>query len=347
MSDQPIRIGIIGTGIFAHRHNRAYQAVGNEKFQLVACANRSKDKALAFAKEVGITESAVYTSPFDLINDPNVDAVDVLLPVQFNREIIEAAVAANKHIMFEKPIAASLEDARKIVLLSQKAKTVVAVNENWSYHPLVCAVSEFVSQGGIGEIINFTYDSARPYSPNSPYHATKWRQNPEHPGGYLSDGCVHDMAHLVPILGKFSSVAAFATKRHAIHVCEDTLATSIKLENGGVGVANFTFSTAGIKKMNLVVHGTKGTIELTDDTDVKLFNDVGESVDISPITSLKANAPGNGLADVEGELSAFYDTVRSGKSLGVSTEEAFHHLAFIVASLKSVETEQAVKIEQV
>lgn len=99
--------------------------------------------------------------------------------------------------------------------------------------------------------------------------------------------------------------------------------------------------------MNLVVHGTKGTIELTDDTDVKFFNEVGESVDISPITSLKANAPGNGLADVEGELSAFHDAVRFGKNLAVSTEEAFHHLAFIVASLKSVETEQAVKIEQV
>lgn len=59
--------------------------------------------------------------------------------------------------------------------------------------------------------------------------------------GYLSDGCVHDMAHLVPILGKFASVGAFATKRHSIHVCEDTLATTIKLESGAVGNANFTF----------------------------------------------------------------------------------------------------------
>jgi hypothetical protein len=49
------------------------------------------------------------------------------------------------------------------------------------------------------------------------------------------------MAHLVPILGKFESVMAFATKRHKIHVVEDTLATTIKLENGGIGVANFTF----------------------------------------------------------------------------------------------------------
>lgn len=49
------------------------------------------------------------------------------------------------------------------------------------------------------------------------------------------------MAHLLPILGKFDSVAAFATKRHSIHVVEDTLAATIKLENGGVGTANFTF----------------------------------------------------------------------------------------------------------
>lgn len=59
--------------------------------------------------------------------------------------------------------------------------------------------------------------------------------------GYLSDGCVHDMAHLVPILGRFKSVSAFANSTQKIHVCEDTLATTIRLENGSIGVANFTF----------------------------------------------------------------------------------------------------------
>lgn len=59
--------------------------------------------------------------------------------------------------------------------------------------------------------------------------------------GYLSDGGVHDMAHLVPILGRFESVSAFTAMRQSIHVTADTLATSIKLANGGIGVANFTF----------------------------------------------------------------------------------------------------------
>jgi predicted dehydrogenase len=99
--------------------------------------------------------------------------------------------------------------------------------------------------------------------------------------------------------------------------------------------------------MSLAVHGTKGSIELLNDTNVQLLNEVGESIDVSPIISLQSNAPGNGLSDVEGEFSAFYDAVRSGKELGVSTEEAFHHLAFIVASLESVKTEKAIKIAQV
>jgi hypothetical protein len=49
------------------------------------------------------------------------------------------------------------------------------------------------------------------------------------------------MGHLVPILGRFDAVSAFTTKTHKIHVVEDTLATTIRLVNGGVGVANFTF----------------------------------------------------------------------------------------------------------
>jgi UDP-N-acetyl-2-amino-2-deoxyglucuronate dehydrogenase len=99
--------------------------------------------------------------------------------------------------------------------------------------------------------------------------------------------------------------------------------------------------------MDLVVHGTTGSIHIVDETTVELFNASGEAIDTAPITSLKANAPGNGFTDVEGELAAFYDAVREGKKLGVTNEEAFHHLAFIVASLESVNTEKMVKVEQV
>ncbi|KAI9498111.1 hypothetical protein BDB00DRAFT_913853 [Zychaea mexicana] len=343
-NQQPIRVGIIGTGIFAYRHLRAYNAVGQDKFQIVACANRSRDKAEKFAKEAGIPESAIYADPKELINDPNVELVDALLPVQYNLEIVEAAIAAKKHILFEKPIAHNLDDARKIVSAAQKAESVVAVAENWSYHSLPRAVAKYVQAGHIGEIVNFSYDSARPYNPSSPYHTTAWRQSPQHPGGYLSDGGVHDMAHLLPILGRFDQVSAFATKRHSIHVTEDTLSTTIKLVNGAVGVANFTFCSAGLKSMRLEVHGTKGTVRLTNDTTVELLDETGQSTDASAIQALVDKSTA-GFEDVEGELYNLHDVVRNKASLGVSADEAFHHLAFIVAALEAAETQKVARVQ--
>ncbi|KAI8393702.1 uncharacterized protein BYT42DRAFT_619855 [Radiomyces spectabilis] len=346
-TQQPIKVGIIGTGIFAYRHLRAYQALGAEKYQLVACANRSRDKAVKFAAEAGIPESAIYSDPLELINDPNVELIDTLLPVQYNRGIVEAAIAANKHIIFEKPIAASLEDARKIVLAARKAKTVVAVAENWAYHPLVTAVGSFIEKGGIGEIVNFTYDSTRPYSPNSPYYATNWRMNPEHPGGYLSDGGVHDMCHLKIALGWFDTVSAFTTKRHTVHGADDTLASTVRLKNGAIGVANFTFCSAGMKSLRLEIHGTNGSIILKNDTDVELFNEQGESVDTQYIKDLAQEVSSGGFTDVEGELYNLYQTLRHGAKLGISIDDCFHHLAFFIAALESAREMKAVKLPEI
>ena len=59
--------------------------------------------------------------------------------------------------------------------------------------------------------------------------------------GYLSDGGVHNMAHIVAILGEIQSVSAFASKTYPIHGAEDTLASAVRMKSGAVGVINFTF----------------------------------------------------------------------------------------------------------
>lgn len=57
----------------------------------------------------------------------------------------------------------NVEDARKIVAASQKAETIVAVAENWAYHPLPKAVAKFVQQGGIGEVSAGNFDNKDVY----------------------------------------------------------------------------------------------------------------------------------------------------------------------------------------
>ncbi|KAI7862628.1 hypothetical protein BDF14DRAFT_1735765 [Spinellus fusiger] len=342
--ESPIKVGIIGTGIFAYRHLEAYRKIGGDKFQIVACCNRSKDKAIKFAAEVGIPESSVYTDPQELINDPNVELVDVLLPVQYNWDIVQLAISAKKHVLIEKPIAQNIEIARKIVLAARNASTVVAVAENWSYHPVVQAAAKYVQQGGIGEIVNFSYDSVRSYNPKSAYVATLWRQKPEHPGGYLSDGGVHDMAHLLPILGPFQSLSAFSTQRYEVHGAQDSLSASVKLTDGAIGIMNLTFCASNVSRQTLAVHGTAGTLRMIDREHIEVLDASGKTMDSSVITK---DVDPTAFSDVEGEFVNLYQVVRHNATLGLPLEEAFHHLAVIAAGIESSNTESVAKVATV
>jgi predicted dehydrogenase len=80
------------------------------------------------------------------------------------------------------PIAHNIDDAREIVKLSNGAKSIVMVAENFAFMNATNYVAQFVKEGGIGDIINFNFSAIRPYSPDSPYYQTLWRQTPEHPG---------------------------------------------------------------------------------------------------------------------------------------------------------------------
>lgn len=56
------------------------------------------------------------------------------------------------------------------------------VAENFAFMNVMNFVAQWVKEGGIGDVVNFTYSCVRPFSPNSPYYQTAWRQKPEHPG---------------------------------------------------------------------------------------------------------------------------------------------------------------------
>jgi UDP-N-acetyl-2-amino-2-deoxyglucuronate dehydrogenase len=59
--------------------------------------------------------------------------------------------------------------------------------------------------------------------------------------GYLSDGGVHNLAHIVGVLGEIQSVSSFASQTHAIHGAEDTLVSAVRMKSGAIGTINFTF----------------------------------------------------------------------------------------------------------
>lgn len=109
-----VRIGIIGTGgITNNKHLPSLAKVANA--EVVALCDIVEEKVVATKERHNLVNAKIYTNYKDLLNDPNIDVVHVCTPNVSHCEITVAAFAANKHVMCEKPMAATTEDAKKMM----------------------------------------------------------------------------------------------------------------------------------------------------------------------------------------------------------------------------------------
>lgn len=346
----PLNVGIVGTGIFArNKHLPTFQQ-HSDKFKPVACFNRTKSKADAFAVTAGIEESKVYADLEHLLQDDSVDVVDVMVPVQFNYETAKKSVEAGKPVILEKPIEVNLEQAKKLVQLAESTELPVAIAENWLHLECVPIMKEKLAK--IGPIAAFTYNSTGPFYPSSEYLATSWRQHPEHIGGFLSDGGVHQLALLTTLLGDIGSIAAFSNQLRKESGTNDIVFSSVKLRDSDV-IGTFTYGSAfgaTEKSVFLKVYGLNGSVTMNINartcTTIKTMIGATGEVEAEEETVEVKEQPFFG---VEAEFENFYEAVsKKDKSIVKgSPRVAFHHLAIVAAFLESAAKEgTAIVVQQ-
>lgn len=333
-----LNVGIVGTGIFAkERHLPSYQEL-SEKFKVVAAFNRTKSKAEEFAKLAGIANDKVYDNLDEILNDESVSYIDALLPVQFNADIVQKCIAAGKPIIMEKPIAATMEQARQIVKLSDSTELPVGVAENWLYLSCTDVVKSHLAE--IGPIEAFTYNSTGPFVLHNKYLSTTWRQHPEHIGGFLSDGGVHQLALLTDILGEIESVSALTKQVRKQSGTDDIVFSTLKLRDSSV-IGTFTYGSAFgscEKSVFLKIYGLNGSILLNVSNKKNPYVEVtvGGSAEADAKTSRFEISQEDSFG-VNSEFLNFREAVlNKEKHLLKSTpRKAFHHLACVAAFLKS------------
>ena len=110
-----LRIGVIGLGWFGEIHCDAI--VGIPNLELAALCTRTPERLKAMATKFGVTKT---TRDYrDLLADPDIDAVSIVTMWDQHTEPAVAALEAGKHVFLEKPIASTVEDARKIIAAVQ------------------------------------------------------------------------------------------------------------------------------------------------------------------------------------------------------------------------------------
>ncbi len=90
-----------------------------------------------------------------VLDDPDIDVVDVVLPNHMHHDVVLAALEAGKHVICEKPLAPSLEGCREMAEAAEAAGVVHQVGFNWRLTPAVLLARKLIDDGTIGEVRNF------------------------------------------------------------------------------------------------------------------------------------------------------------------------------------------------
>ncbi|WP_422746630.1 Gfo/Idh/MocA family protein [Mycobacterium sp. WMMD1722] len=151
MSDTvaPVRIGILGASSFAPT-TMINPARDNPDVVVAAVGARDQPSADEFAAAHGIPRA--HGSYEALIDDPDLDAVYVLVPTSMHGRWTRAALAAGKHVLCEKPFTANGAEAREIAQLASRSDRVVMEAIQFRHHPLTLRVEQIIASGELGRL---------------------------------------------------------------------------------------------------------------------------------------------------------------------------------------------------
>ena len=150
-----IGIGIIGYGYWGPNLVRNLNQADGARVVAV-CDQSPKRRASVEAHYPAVK---TYASAAEMIADPKVDAVAVATPVSSHFELAMMALEAGKHVLVEKPITTTSEQAEKLIEEAAKRKLTLMVDHTFVYTSTVRKIKELVDQGSLGQL--FYYDSVR------------------------------------------------------------------------------------------------------------------------------------------------------------------------------------------
>ncbi len=231
MDRKNYNVAILGCGKVAHLHAKAVANLENA--HLAGVWSRSKGTAEKFA--------AIYNVPFyteieTLIQQENIDLAIICTPHPFHREPVEKAVALGAHVLVEKPLASTLEDADEIIKACKRASVKLGVVSQRRWYAPVKRIKDAIVDGKIGKPVLGTINMLG-WRDKSYYDADAWRGTWKmEGGGVLVNQAPHQLDILLWYMGEIDEVyGLWRNLNHPYIEVEDTALAILKFKNGGIG----------------------------------------------------------------------------------------------------------------
>ncbi len=250
-----VKLGVLGAGIIAKSFMEAAPDVPD--LEVAVICDLVEASARALAKPYGIAWERDYRA---VLEDESLDAVYIALPHHLHEEVAVASAGAGKHILLEKPMANSLEEADRILDAQKQAGVKLMLGFTHRFHAELETAKRLIDAGELGQV-TLAVDIM-----TTGGQIPEWFwQKEQAGGGVLHVNGAHSFDRLRWLLGsEIVEVFAYAETYDARKTVEDSTVVAIRFENGAMGttVHNWVVDFALPFKCDLDLYGTGGTIRI-------------------------------------------------------------------------------------
>lgn len=341
--------GIIGCGMIARFHAKAIAEIKGAK--LVACYNRTHDKANAFATEFSCTP---YDDLAAMLSRKDIDVVTICSPSGAHLEPGLEAAKAGKHVLVEKPLEVTVKRCDSLIAACEKNQVRLGTIFPSRFHKSAVLLKEAVDANRFGKIA-LADAYVKWYRTQAYYDSGAWRGTWKlDGGGALMNQAIHSVDLLLWLMGDVAEVSAqVSTVAHERIEVEDVAIATVKFRSGALGVIEATTAAfpGALKKIEIA--GSEGMAVLEEESLIKWSFAKETAKDKRIVAEMLDNTKtGGGASDPKAIGHAahrelfkdFLKAVASGKPSLVEGTEGRRSVELINAIYKSAKTGKTVRI---
>ncbi len=198
-----VKVGLVGCGFMGTMHANVYSVL--EGASLVGVWDRKPERAAEFVSKWG---GRVFSSYDDMLADSSIDMVDVCLPTSEHAVFSIKACEAGKHVMCEKPMALSLDDADAMCAAASKAGVKMMVGHCIRFWPEYEELHRVVKSGELGRLLSLNLTR---YGAFPAWTVDKWAADVNKAGGGM-DMHIHDTDFALYLLGEPKTMHSFGSR---------------------------------------------------------------------------------------------------------------------------------------
>lgn len=328
-----VKFGIIGCGHIAKTHAEEIMAL--PRAELTAFCDTDPQALQSFTSRYGVKGYREYRK---MLDDKDIDVIIICTPSGLHAEMGVMAARSGKHVLVEKPMALTLEDADRLIKACEEEGVLLSVVLQNRFKSSFQMLKSAVEEGRFGKFshaaITVRWNRNDAYYSNNP-----WRGKKTTDGGVLMNQAIHSIDILNWLMGQVDSIFAYTATRYRPIESEDVGVAVIKFKSGALGVIEAA-STVYPRNLEetIAVFGEKGTVVIggikTGEIKTWQFSEDSEEDKTLP---MDAEVTGSKKPGHRAILQDMVKAIETGSSLAVDGREGRKALEIILGAYRSAE----------